>query len=238
MIETSLNLSKGNCQENAKFSSLESGTWKWLSVALIFYTFDLILRFKNRRRPSQVIDAQIFPESGVVHLQLLTPTLLLKEQLSFKPNFQATPPQRRSSFPQDRSRPGDYVYIKCPDISILEWHPFSLTSLKTKENQSHLYSFHMQAVGDWSTRFKEKIEDEKRKHALLKANLCQWKICNCNNKRQEKSNNDLPPPSQVKVYVDGPFSSPSQDVFSFRVSCCIAGGIGVTPFISALSFMS
>lgn len=34
--------------------------------------------------------------------------------------------------------------------------------------------------------------------------------------------------------MDGPFGSPSEDVFNYDVSLCVAGGIGVTPFACVL----
>uniref|UniRef100_A0A3Q3C2Z5 NADPH oxidase 4 n=1 Tax=Haplochromis burtoni TaxID=8153 RepID=A0A3Q3C2Z5_HAPBU len=36
------------------------------------------------------------------------------------------------------------------------------------------------------------------------------------------------------VYVDGPFGGPSEEVFNYDVSLCVAGGIGVTPFACVL----
>ncbi|MGH0172882.1 UNVERIFIED_CONTAM: hypothetical protein FKN15_072605 [Acipenser sinensis] len=36
------------------------------------------------------------------------------------------------------------------------------------------------------------------------------------------------------LYIDGPFGSPSEEVFNYEVSLCVAGGIGVTPFASVL----
>uniref|UniRef100_A0A8C4RR12 NADPH oxidase 4 n=1 Tax=Erpetoichthys calabaricus TaxID=27687 RepID=A0A8C4RR12_ERPCA len=38
----------------------------------------------------------------------------------------------------------------------------------------------------------------------------------------------------LMLYVDGPFGSPSEDIFNYEVSLCVAGGIGVTPFASVL----
>lgn len=40
--------------------------------------------------------------------------------------------------------------------------------------------------------------------------------------------------SVLRIAVDGPFGSPSSDVFCYGVSVCIAAGIGVTPFASVL----
>uniref|UniRef100_H3CJD2 Ferric reductase NAD binding domain-containing protein n=1 Tax=Tetraodon nigroviridis TaxID=99883 RepID=H3CJD2_TETNG len=37
-----------------------------------------------------------------------------------------------------------------------------------------------------------------------------------------------------RIYVDGPFGSPSEEVFNYDVSLCVAGGIGVTPFACVL----
>lgn len=37
-----------------------------------------------------------------------------------------------------------------------------------------------------------------------------------------------------RLYVDGPFGSPSEEVFNYDVSVCVAGGIGVTPFACIL----
>lgn len=42
----------------------------------------------------------------------------------------------------------------------------------------------------------------------------------------------LSPP--LRLYIDGPFGSPSEEVFNYDVSLCVAGGIGVTPFACVL----
>lgn len=38
----------------------------------------------------------------------------------------------------------------------------------------------------------------------------------------------------VRLYIDGPFGGPSEEVFNYDVSLCVAGGIGVTPFACVL----
>lgn len=42
------------------------------------------------------------------------------------------------------------------------------------------------------------------------------------------------PHCMFRLYVDGPFGSPSEEVFNYDVSVCVAGGIGVTPFACML----
>jgi predicted ferric reductase len=185
-------------------------------------------------KPSKIVDAQVCPSSNVVQLKLKRQNVDLKSQ-----NYEDKKEKRRSNYPMD-NRPGDYVYIKCPEISLLEWHPFSLTSPVHKRSTNEVYSLHVQAIGDWSKQLKDKIELEKKRLMIEKSNLCQWKICHCNNNNSRCDNTGLNHQifgRDVKIFVDGPFSSPTQDVFSFRRSICIAGGIGITPFLSVISFL-
>lgn len=41
---------------------------------------------------------------------------------------------------------GQYVFLKCPSISHLEWHPFTLTSAPEEDH----FSVHVRIVGDWT----------------------------------------------------------------------------------------
>ena len=43
---------------------------------------------------------------------------------------------------------GAYVFLNCPAVSWLQWHPFSLTSAPSKHND-HLV-FHIKAAGEWT----------------------------------------------------------------------------------------
>lgn len=41
--------------------------------------------------------------------------------------------------------------------------------------------------------------------------------------------------SQLKFLVDGPFPSPLESIFQHKIAFCVAGGVGITPFISVLN---
>lgn len=41
---------------------------------------------------------------------------------------------------------GQYIFLQCPSVSQLEWHPFTLTSAPEEE----YFSVHIRVVGDWT----------------------------------------------------------------------------------------
>lgn len=41
---------------------------------------------------------------------------------------------------------GQYIFLQCPSISQLEWHPFTLTSAPEED----YFSVHVRSVGDWT----------------------------------------------------------------------------------------
>ncbi|TRZ05257.1 hypothetical protein HGM15179_021850, partial [Zosterops borbonicus] len=40
---------------------------------------------------------------------------------------------------------GQYIFVNCPTISLLEWHPFTLTSAPEED-----FSIHIQVAGNWT----------------------------------------------------------------------------------------
>ncbi|RWS11912.1 nadph oxidase-like protein [Dinothrombium tinctorium] len=110
--------------------------------------------------------------------------------------------------------PGHYVFIKCSNISSIEWHPFSISSHSANGEEN--FSLHIRARGDWTEKLKNKIAGK------LQSSKCQT----------------LPETFQsFKFFIDGPFCSPLQDVLSYKACVCIAGGIGITPFVSVFEFL-
>lgn len=106
-------------------------------------------------------------------------------------------------------RPGQYVFVCVPGISVLEWHPLALSSAPG----SSTATVHVKAVGRWS----------KQLHALA-GELTQARSENA----QEKP---------IKVFFDGPYGEPMVDIQGSTYShiLLVAGGMGITPMLSQWS---
>ncbi|XP_029028143.1 NADPH oxidase 4 isoform X2 [Betta splendens] len=110
------------------------------------------------------------------------------------------------------ARPGQYVVLNCPGVSSFENHPFTLTTCPTENKET--FGIHLRVVGDWTDRFTQLLLPQPRLGLEILPMMQQRRY--------------------PKLYVDGPFGSPSEDVFNYDVSFCVAGGIGVTPFACVL----
>ncbi|KAK3509883.1 hypothetical protein QTP70_018506 [Hemibagrus guttatus] len=159
------------------FAGNPPGTWQWVLGPMILYVFEMIVRF-YRSRQKVVITKVVMHPSKTLELQL--------KKKGFKMEV------------------GQYIFMKCPSISHLEWHPFTLTSAPEEDH----FSIHVRIVGDWTD-------------ALYKA-------CG-GDKSGVQEAWELP-----RVAVDGPFGTASEDVFRYEVVMLVGAGIGVTPFASIL----
>ncbi|XP_076992228.1 NADPH oxidase 3 isoform X1 [Tamandua tetradactyla] len=160
-----------------QFSGKEPSAWKWILGPVVLYLCERIIRFW-RFQQEVVITKVVSHPSEVLELHMK------------KRNF--------------KMAPGQYVFLQCPSISSLEWHPFTLTSAPEEDS----FSVHIRAAGDWT-------------RALLKA-------CGAEGQTLRE------PWSLPRLAVDGPFGAALTDVFHYPVSVCIAAGIGVTPFAALL----
>ncbi|KAF7219087.1 transcript variant X2 [Nothobranchius furzeri] len=111
-----------------------------------------------------------------------------------------------------KARPGQYIVLNCPGVSSFENHPFTLTKCPTANKET--FGIHLRVVGDWTDRFTQLLLPPPRADMEILPMVQQRRY--------------------PKVFVDGPFGGPSEDVFNYDVSLCVAGGIGVTPFACVL----
>ncbi|ERF70729.1 hypothetical protein EPUS_05081 [Endocarpon pusillum Z07020] len=130
-----------------------------------------------------------------------------------------------------KTRAGQYIFLCCPEVSIWQYHPFTLTSAPEED----YISVHVRCVGDFTK-------------ALAKALGCNFERSSGHDKKQGigsevvgvhdgAKENDIDPTIRKvlpRVYIDGPFGSASEDVFKYEVAVLVGAGIGVTPFASIL----
>ncbi|KAF2196385.1 hypothetical protein GQ43DRAFT_476373 [Delitschia confertaspora ATCC 74209] len=114
-----------------------------------------------------------------------------------------------------KTRAGQYIFLCCPEVSIWQYHPFTLTSAPEED----YISVHIRMVGNFTKAF--------------------GKALGCDLDRKaggEKDRNSVEPLRKIlpRVYIDGPFGSASEDVFKFEIAVLVGAGIGVTPFASIL----
>ncbi|XP_076466941.1 NADPH oxidase 2-like [Babylonia areolata] len=152
-------------------------SWAWALGPFILYTVERVIRFV-RSLQRVVITKVVSHPSRVFELQM-----------------------KRKGF---QARPGQYVFLHCPSISRLEWHPFTLTSAPHEDH----FTVHIRRVGDWTEALATacRVDEGEFQDA--------WKM--------------------PRLAIDGPFGTSSEDFMDYDVTVLIGTSIGVTPFASIL----
>ncbi|KAJ1554221.1 hypothetical protein HK096_004500 [Nowakowskiella sp. JEL0078] len=155
--------------------------WKWWVLSAACYLIERILR-EVRGRSKTFISKVVQHPSKVVEVQIKKPSC--------------------------KTKPGQYIFLCCPEIATYEWHPFTLTSSPHED----FVSVHIRVAGDWTTAFAKRLG-------------CKF----------GKEDADQPPITSLPfVMIDGPYGSASEDVFDYEAAVLVGAGIGVTPFASIL----
>ncbi|XP_057804279.1 ferric reduction oxidase 8, mitochondrial isoform X2 [Salvia miltiorrhiza] len=104
--------------------------------------------------------------------------------------------------------PTSVIFLKIPSISKLQWHPFSVTSSSSADE--HSISVIVKSEGQWTSSLHSKII-----HA-------------------EKQDSESDKRECIPVAVEGPYGPASTEFLRYNNLLMVAGGIGVTPFLSIL----
>ncbi|KAJ3033012.1 hypothetical protein HDV00_006857 [Rhizophlyctis rosea] len=142
-------------------------------------------------------------------------------------------------------RAGEYLYLNCPDIASEEWHPFTIT---TAPEEGH-FGVHIRCRPemDWCfalrTRLglapKPKVVHQSPRVSVVnvakssKMEGLEEGVVEAPSGTEAASTSSIP-----RLRVDGPYGSPSEDVFDHSTVMLVGAGIGVTPFISILKSIS
>uniref|UniRef100_A0A674JS01 NADPH oxidase 1 n=1 Tax=Terrapene triunguis TaxID=2587831 RepID=A0A674JS01_9SAUR len=106
--------------------------WHWVLTPILLYVFERVLRFWRSRQRVVITKAVVHP-SKVLELQM-----------------------HKKGFSMEV---GQYIFINCPSISRLEWHPFTLTSAPEED----FFSVHIRAAGDWTENLIDTFQQQKPK---------------------------------------------------------------------------
>ncbi|XP_073495774.1 NADPH oxidase 1 [Phyllobates terribilis] len=101
------------------FQGNDPMTWKWIIAPIIIYILERFLRFYRSQQRVVVIKTVSHP-SKALEIQM--------QKRGFKMEV------------------GQYIFINCPLVSRLEWHPFTLTSAPEED----MFSVHIRSAGDWT----------------------------------------------------------------------------------------
>lgn len=169
--------------------------WRWWGPSGLLFCFERILR-EIRARHRTYITKVIQHPGRVVEIQF-------KKEKTY-------------------SRAGQYIFLNCPEISLFQYHPFTLTSAGDAED---FLSVHIRQVGDFTKSLAEALGCEPEKRSA----------------NDEKANKDgsyvvKSPTGRVlpRIMIDGPFGAASEDFYKFETIMLCGAGIGVTPFASIL----
>ncbi|CAL4956393.1 unnamed protein product [Urochloa decumbens] len=174
-------------------------TWMYLAVPVLFYASERSIRkIREQSFGVSVIKAAIYPGNVL--------SIYMKKPPGFK------------------YKSGMYLFVKCPDVSPFEWHPFSITSAPGDD----YLSVHIRTLGDWTSElrnlFGKACEAEVTSKKATLARLETTVVADC-----LAEDTKFP-----KVYIDGPYGAPAQNYKKYDILLLIGLGIGATPFISIL----
>ncbi|KAL1952621.1 hypothetical protein VTO42DRAFT_4603 [Malbranchea cinnamomea] len=174
--------------------------WRYWIAGAVVYLLERIMREVRGRRWTSILKVIQHP-SNVMEIQI----------------------QKKNI----KSRAGQYIFLCCPEISVWQYHPFTLTSAPEEK----FISVHIRCEGDFTK-------------ALAKALGCNFDSGNGRrpdstvvgaNTETAQDNVDLRIRRILpRIFIDGPFGTASEDVFKFEIALLVGAGIGVTPFASIL----
>ncbi|XP_066525524.1 NADPH oxidase 5 [Hoplias malabaricus] len=181
--------------------------WKWfVAPGIIFLVEKIVGIAVSRMGGLYIVEVNLLP-SKVTHLVIKRP-----------PFFQF--------------KPGDYVYINIPVIAKYEWHPFTISS--APEQQDTLW-LHVRSMGQWTNRLFEYFRQSESQA------ICNKRLTASLRSRRHQSRTQISTKlsenhryCNIKCYVDGPFGTPTRQIFASEHAVLIGAGIGITPFASIL----
>lgn len=186
----------------------------FLPIPIVIYFAMIIRRAINMKtKPFYVADASFSNNGNFMFLNLVKP-----KGYDFKP--------------------GQYAFINIPEISKLQWHPFSIASSPNND----FMVFMVQNSGDYTDRLLKYMYNLKKKsfdksvssvglkyQQTLQDYMISMKICDISLDLVENNKKLFP-----KIYVSRPISAPAEMAALRRNLIFIGAGSGIAPFLAFL----
>ncbi|CAM6010432.1 unnamed protein product [Sphagnum balticum] len=111
-----------------------------------------------------------------------------------------------------------FIYINLPQISYLQWHPFSIASSPLDGTQE--LTVYIKPLGTWTQSLKESIQSPTNHHDITKLGVM--------------DRGGAPCPLSMALSAEGPYGHETNFFLRYETLVLIAGGIGITPFMAIL----
>ena len=189
----------------------------WIAGGVIYLLERVAREWRGRHRttitkvvqhPSNVVEVQIRKENTNTRAGQVSSAILLCSFLQLIANL------------------CQYIFLCCPEVSIWQYHPFTLTSAPEED----YLSVHVRCVGNFTKSFAKALGCDFDRKKTEKGGQAVVTSVGMEEKNTDPSLQKVLP----RIFLDGPFGSASEDVFKFEVALLVGGGIGVTPFASIL----
>jgi NADPH oxidase len=126
--------------------------------------------------------------------------------------------------PSMKYKPGQWLFLQCPEVSSGQWHPFTITSCPFDP----YLSVHVRQVGDFTRDLADALGTGPQQRAYFQeldpTGLEVFEV---------QPDLDIGQ-GYPRLRIDGPYGAPAEDVFANEVAILVGTGIGVTPFASIL----
>ncbi|GLU11707.1 hypothetical protein SLE2022_284330 [Rubroshorea leprosula] len=181
-------------------------TWIYVLVPLILYASERLLTTQQEQKHQVNVIKAVIYSGNVLALYMTKP-----------PGF--------------KYKSGMYLFVKCPDLSGFEWHPFSITSAPKDD----YLSVHIRTLGDWTTALRNIFAKvcEPLTVEPKRGNLMRMETRDIRQSNSEKDNTEAVA-IFPQIFIKGPYGAPAQDYKKYDILLLIGLGIGATPFISII----
>lgn len=147
---------------------------------IFLFALDKLIRIIQSRPETCILSARVFPCKAI---ELVLP-----------------------KDPRLKYAPTSAIYMKIPSISKLQWHPFSVMSSSSVDDNT--MSVILKCEGEWTSSLYNMVQTK------LGSKADRMKC--------------------IPVVVEGPYGPTSLDFLRYDSLLLVAGGIGITPFLSIL----